>query len=104
MAERATDGRMPEARRRGAVVRFSFDGREVSGHAGESVAAALWAAGVRGLRRSSARAEPRGIYCNMGICYDCLVDVGGREVRACMTAVREGLVVRTANAGGGATS
>ena len=84
---------MGGAERRGGVVRLTFDGAPIEAHAGETVAAALWAAGVRALRRSSACGEPRGIYCNMGICYDCLVRIEGRDVRACMTPVRDGLVV-----------
>ena len=90
------DARMSQAERRGPVVRLTFDGEPIEAHDGESVAAALWAAGVRALRRSTARGEPRGIYCNMGICYDCLVRIAGRDVRACMTPVREGLVVESA--------
>ncbi|MEM7205253.1 MAG: (2Fe-2S)-binding protein [Planctomycetota bacterium] len=87
------DGRMPEATDRGVAVRIEFDGQRIDAFAGETVAAALWAAGILDLRRSTVAAEPRGVYCAMGICYDCLVRVDGREVRACMTGVRDGLVV-----------
>lgn len=83
-------GRRLEAAR-GRSVRFTFDGEPVEAFEGETVAAALWASDVRALRQSSA--GPRGIYCNMGICFECLVQVGGRSVRACMTVVREGLEV-----------
>jgi hypothetical protein len=72
---------------RGAPVQLVFDGREVPAFAGETIAVALWAAGVRDLRSSSKDAEPRGVFCCMGICYECLVDVGGRAVRACMEPV-----------------
>lgn len=78
---------------RGPVVRFTFDGTEVRAHEGETVAAALWAHGVRAVRSSSA--GPRGIYCNMGICFECLVRVDGRAVRSCMTLVSEGLQVES---------
>lgn len=90
------DGRMSQAERRGPALLFTFDGEPIDAYQGESVAAALWAAGVRTLRRSSARGEPRGIYCNMGICFDCLVRIGGREVRACTTPVLDGMVVESA--------
>ena len=66
---------------RGPVVRFTFDGTSVKAHEGETIAAALWAHGVRAVRTSGA--SPRGIYCNMGICFECLVRIDGRAVRAC---------------------
>lgn len=78
-----------------AAVEFSFDGQPIAARAGDTVAMALWAAGVRDLRRSSRRGAPRSVLCNMGICYECLVDVEGEAVRACMTVVRPGLVVET---------
>ena len=90
------DARLPDAAARGRRVRITFDGDLVEAYEGETVAAALWAHGVRSVRRSTARAEPRGIYCNMGICYDCLVRVDGRTVRSCMTVVRDGLEVEHA--------
>ncbi len=76
---------------RGAPVTVVFDGREVTAFQGESLAMALWAAGLRGIRGSSRVGEARGVFCNMGICYECLVDVavegGLRAVRACMEPV-----------------
>jgi aerobic-type carbon monoxide dehydrogenase small subunit (CoxS/CutS family) len=78
---------------RGAPVSFTFGGRPVSGYAGESVAMALWANRERLLRRSSKDGAPRGVLCNMGICYECLVRIDGAVVRACMVAVRAGLAV-----------
>lgn len=72
---------------RGERVTLVFDGREFEAYTGETVAMALWAAGVRGIRSSSAEGRPRGMFCAMGICYDCLVDVDGSPVRACMQPV-----------------
>ena len=86
-------GRMRGVVRPGDRVRFTFAGRAVEGFVGETIAAALWADQQRALRRSRVRGEPRGIFCNMGICYECLVQVDGREVRACMTTIRPGMVV-----------
>jgi len=80
-----TSARLPGDR--GAPLTFLFDGREVPAFSGETVAMALWAAGVRALRRSSAAGAPRGIFCAMGVCYECLVDVDGVPVRACMQLV-----------------
>jgi hypothetical protein len=74
-------------------VAFLFAGEPVHARAGESIAMALWAAGRRELRRSSRDGAPRGVFCNMGICYECLVRIDGAPVRACMVAVADGLVV-----------
>jgi predicted molibdopterin-dependent oxidoreductase YjgC len=78
---------------RSREVAFTFAGAPVRARAGESIAMALWAAGRRELRRSSRDGAPRGVFCNMGICYECLVRIEGAPGRACMVAVAEGLVV-----------
>jgi aerobic-type carbon monoxide dehydrogenase small subunit (CoxS/CutS family) len=77
----------------GDEVEFTFAGRTVRGRAGETVAMALWADGQRDLRRSSRDGEPRGMFCAMGICFECLVRVDGRTLRACLLPVRKGLVI-----------
>jgi len=72
-------------------VRFTFDGRLITAPDGSSIGAALWAAGVRQLRRSRVLGRPRGMYCGIGQCFDCLVRVNdGPVVRACTTTVTEG--------------
>lgn len=82
--------------RRGAPIRLFVDGREISAFAGESVAAALLAAGIRALRETGREHAPRGLFCGMGVCFDCLVSVDGRpNLRACMTPVAEGMRVET---------
>jgi aerobic-type carbon monoxide dehydrogenase small subunit (CoxS/CutS family) len=77
-----------------ARVRFSFEGRSYTAVPGQTVAAALLAAGVRSLRRSPADGAPRGMFCAMGICQDCLVAVGDRRVESCRLVASEGLDVR----------
>ena len=72
---------------RGRRVTVVFDGREVEAYEGETIGMALWAAGTRAIRASSQAGEPRGMFCAMGICYECLVDLDGRPVRACMQPV-----------------
>lgn len=73
-----------------------FDGRRVPVRPGQSVAAALWASGVRASRVTNRRQLPRGYYCGDGSCYECLVVVDGvGNVRACETAARPGLRVET---------
>jgi D-hydroxyproline dehydrogenase subunit gamma len=78
----------------GAVVRFTFDGREVEAREGDSVAAALVAAGIGPVRFSALSGEPRAPYCMMGVCFECLVEIDGLSNRqACMVKVRPGMQV-----------
>ena len=76
-----------------AVVEFSFEGEAVTAYEGDSIAMALWAVATSAVRGSSTAGEPRGVLCNMGICYECLVVVDGESVRSCTTPVRAGMVV-----------
>ncbi|MDR1800665.1 MAG: (2Fe-2S)-binding protein [Lachnospiraceae bacterium] len=63
---------------------------------GETVAAALLAHGFRIFRYSAKRNEPRGIFCGIGQCTDCIMEIDGKpNVRACMTIVHEGMTIRT---------
>ena len=76
----------------GAVVRF--EGQPLAARAGESLAAALAANGVRSFRSTPSGAE-RGIFCGMGVCQDCLVEIDGAPNRgACMVKVHDGMEVR----------
>jgi predicted molibdopterin-dependent oxidoreductase YjgC len=77
------------ALRRGAPVVVRVDGRELLAREGDSVLGVLWAAGLRTLRVTGRAKEPRGFFCGIGICFDCLVTVDGRpNVRACLEPVR----------------
>ncbi len=81
---------------RGAPVSITFDGVALASWAGESIAAALYRADVVAFRRTLKAAEPRGYYCGMGVCFECLVEVDGvGGLRACRTAVKDGMSVRT---------
>ncbi len=81
---------------RGEPVTIYVDGRPVRAYTGETVATALLAQGWRFWRRTPKTATWRGLFCNMGICFDCLVTVDGRPyVRACQELVREGMQVKT---------
>jgi predicted molibdopterin-dependent oxidoreductase YjgC len=69
-----------------------LDGEPVSARAGDSVAVALLAHGVRATRRHPVSGEPRGPYCMMGACYECLAVVDGRSgVQTCLTEVHDGM-------------
>ncbi|HLW26690.1 MAG TPA: (2Fe-2S)-binding protein [Kiloniellales bacterium] len=79
----------------GTNVRFTFEGRPLEAKEGETLAAALLAAGVREFRHTPASNQPRGPFCMMGICFECLVEVDSRaNQQACMLNVRPGMVVR----------
>jgi glycine/D-amino acid oxidase-like deaminating enzyme len=95
----------PDMRPAGPPVRIRFDGTEIEALAGETVAAALAAADIVALRHARSGA-PRGPYCGMGACFDCLVTVNGRpNQRACLTRVAAGMEVQSeavAGAAGGA--
>jgi predicted molibdopterin-dependent oxidoreductase YjgC len=76
---------------------FECDGKKISAKKGQTIAEALLANGIPIFRRTVNRA-PRGVYCNMGICYECRMIVNGRpNVRACMTAATPGCKVATQN-------
>ena len=78
---------------RGEAIRFVFDGRPIEAYRGESVAAALRAAGILELRRSPRGHAPRGSFCWMGLCQECTVVADGVRRPACRLEVAEGMVV-----------
>lgn len=72
---------------------IQVDGQTVPARPGQTIAAVLIASGRRVFRRTVGGA-PRGIFCCMGVCFDCLVTVDGvPEQRACMTPARPGMEV-----------
>jgi D-hydroxyproline dehydrogenase subunit gamma len=76
-------------------VSFRFEGREIEALEGDTLAAALLAAGVESLRDASVSGTPRGPYCMMGVCFECLVEIDGAgHQQACLIPVREGMEVR----------
>ena len=82
--------------KKGPLVEFEFDGRTLEGHEGESIAAALHAAGVSVLRHSIKLDRPRGFFCAIGRCSSCLMTVDGvPNVMTCVTPLRAGMRVET---------
>jgi predicted molibdopterin-dependent oxidoreductase YjgC len=72
------------------------DGKPISARSGEPIAAALLAAGVRIFRETPKKHNPRGIYCGIGRCTDCVMIVDGEpNVRTCVTPARQGMKVQT---------
>ena len=75
---------------------FTLDGNAMTAFPGETIAAALLAAEHRVMRRTEKGDRPRGIFCGMGICFDCLITVDGRpHLRACITLAEPGMQVVT---------
>ncbi|GAA2135154.1 proline dehydrogenase [Glycomyces algeriensis] len=73
-----------------------FDGEEVEVQEGQTVAGVLLAKGVRSWRTTRGAGRPRGLFCGIGVCFDCLVKVNGvPDVRACQRVVADGDDIRT---------
>ncbi|MFC4857707.1 (2Fe-2S)-binding protein [Actinophytocola glycyrrhizae] len=74
---------------------FSFAGADIPAEPGQSIGAALLAAGYRSVRTTRRDGAPRGLFCGIGVCFDCLVVVNGRPgLLACVTEARAGDEVR----------
>jgi sarcosine oxidase subunit alpha len=80
-------------------VRFTYDGRDVEGYEGDTIASALYAAGQRTFSRSFKYHRRRGLMCVAGQCPNCICSVDGAPgARACTEPIREGLVAEHVNA------
>ncbi len=80
----------------GAVVGVTVDGLGVEAREGESVAAAMLAAGISQCRTTPVGGVARAPYCMMGVCFDCLVTVDGVGNRqGCLVRVRDGMAIET---------
>lgn len=78
-----------------------MDGNAVQAFPGETVGAALLAIGIRTLRRTEKTGMPRGMFCGMGVCFDCLIIVDGRpHLRACLMEAKPGMNVSTQDEAG----
>lgn len=81
---------------KGKKISFIFDGRTMQGCEGEPIAVALKANGVMIHRYTKKQHKPRGLFCAIGRCTDCVMVVNGRpNIRTCVTALEEGMVIQT---------
>lgn len=77
-------------------IEYFFNGEPSYAFVGQNVAAAILQNGVRVLRTTRVSHAPRGIFCGIGICFDCLVVIDGiPNQRACLIEVREGMRIES---------
>jgi len=77
-------------------VKIYFDNQQYEAFEGDTIASALLASGVRVLRLHEDNGTPRGIYCNIGHCFECRVRVNGKNtVRACLTPVENDMRIES---------
>jgi predicted molibdopterin-dependent oxidoreductase YjgC len=80
---------------KGQKVLFTMDGKELEGFEGEPISVALKAAGLM-VHRHTKKGSPRGVFCAIGRCTDCVMVVNGKpNVRTCVTPLMSGMVVQT---------
>jgi hypothetical protein len=90
-----------ESFEKGKKVTFAFDGKPMEGFEGEPIAIALRSNGVLIHRYTVKRNEPRGMFCAIGRCTDCIMVVNGRpNIRTCVEALEAGMVVETQQGNG----
>jgi predicted molibdopterin-dependent oxidoreductase YjgC len=78
----------------GAPVTITVDGEPVAARRGQTVAVALLAQDRRVLRHTRNAGKPRGLFCAMGVCFDCVMTIDGQPgTRACITRVEDGMQV-----------
>ncbi|WP_370949455.1 (2Fe-2S)-binding protein [Amycolatopsis sp. cg5] len=76
-------------------IQLTVDGEPLTGFAGQSVAGVLLASGRMSWRTTRSGA-PRGVFCGIGACFDCLLTVNGvPDVRACRRSAVDGDEIRT---------
>jgi thioredoxin reductase/bacterioferritin-associated ferredoxin len=91
MKQTNTDMRIEGGILRGKAIEIFVNGEAVPAFEGETIGAALSAAGIRELRRTAQMKDSRGLYCCMGTCHGCLVTLDGQpNIRACVTPVQAG--------------
>jgi predicted molibdopterin-dependent oxidoreductase YjgC len=78
---------------------LSLDGTPLAARPGQSVAAALTDAGIRSWRTTRHGGRPRGLFCGIGVCFDCLLTIDGQpNQRACLVPARDGMRLETSRA------
>jgi predicted molibdopterin-dependent oxidoreductase YjgC len=79
---------------KGATLTLTVDGQEIRARIGDTVAAAMLAAGIGRFRTTPVSGAARAPYCMMGVCFDCLVTIDGApNQQGCMIALRDGMKI-----------
>lgn len=85
-------GKMEEKKK----VTIYVDGKEIEAYEGEMIASALVSNGIKVLRLTKRRLSPRGVFCAIGRCTDCVMTVNGvPNIRTCVTPVADGMQITT---------
>lgn len=75
------------------VISIKVNGKRIEAKEGEMLAVTLLKAGYKKFRKS-VKSEERSLFCGMGVCFECLVNVNGKTVRSCITPVKDGMEVK----------
>ena len=93
---RSSAYRIQDNIQRGEAFTISVDGKTIRAYPGETLATVMMADGQRVFRHTAIKGNPRGLYCGMGICFDCIITINGRaNVRACQTIAHPDDIVET---------
>lgn len=85
----------PSVVERGEPFQMEVDGQSIVAFEGETIATALLASGRRVFRHTARTGTPRGLFCGIGVCFECLVTVDGiPNLRSCMTPARPGIKIQ----------
>ena len=90
------DRRVSQGIARGPAFEIEVDGRRIVAYEGETIGAALIAAGIYRLRHTAKQHQPRGMFCGIGLCCECAMVINGvPNTRACQTLATPGCTVET---------
>lgn len=77
-------------------LKLTIDGSPIAARPGQTVGAALTDAGIRSWRSTRVAGKPRGLFCGIGVCFDCLLTVNGvPNQRACLVPAQDGMCLES---------
>ena len=77
-------------------LQLTIDGMPLTARPGQTVGAVLTEAGITAWRITRKGGRPRGLFCGIGVCFDCLITADGvPNQRACLTPARDGMALET---------
>ena len=82
-------------------IKVILNGETIETIDGQSVGAFLLEQGTRITRNTRFNKLPRGMFCGIGLCFDCLITINGiPNQRACVTGVEDGMAIATQDGAG----